>query len=578
MNLFEFIRNSLQIENVVSNYTALKRMGGYLKGSCPFHSEKTASFTVTPHKGIFYCFGCHASGDVVGFIARIEQCTQIEAAKIIVERFGLQIPEQLQQQLHQSPTQTADRQRYFLLMECLRQWLSQELSTQSSAINYLRDRGLDSNIILQYGLGFFPAGPEGLKRLSNWLTTKNFLLQELVDHGVLVQKGRQLYSPFEDRILFPIYDSVGRCCAFGGRIFIPQDDRSKYYNSRENDYFTKGSLLYGLAQAKIAMQSSQEAFLVEGYMDCLAMIQHGYPQTVATLGTAVTPEHLKLLSRHIERLYVIFDGDKAGQEAMIRLTQMCWNVNIELKVVVLPPDQDPASYLQQHETLADPLRSAQDIFSYFISRTTSGYPRLSLKQKLARIAEVLQVLASIEDELKQAVLLQVASQQTGLSVEVLDRSLHRVRISSITDQHAQKSATTIELPLADQQLIAACINEPTEISRVIKDPIMRMVNALTCDILERLNDPAYWDGQTIRTAQAFMGYEEILHQIQTNIRGTPTIASALAAMYRIHFKQLSSAYRQEISQAQLQNNKQRVDELLTSLQELKTLMMNQGAL
>ena len=169
--------------------------------------------------------------------------------------------------------------------------------------------------------------------------------------GILSESKNALYSPFEDRIMFPITDNLGRFCGFGGRTFMPQDERPKYYNSKENNFFTKGSLIFGLNVAKRDIQHKEIVFVVEGYMDCIAMAQHGYTNTVATLGTACTLEHLKQLSRYASYVYVLYDGDAAGQSAILRLTELCWNVNMDLKVIRLPRQEDPASFLAKGKAL-----------------------------------------------------------------------------------------------------------------------------------------------------------------------------------------------------------------------------------
>lgn len=579
MNVFEFIRNNIAIETVVSQYTALKKMGGYLKGACPFHSERTASFTVTPHKGIFYCFGCHVTGDTVAFIAKVEQCSQIEAAQLLADRFGLTIPEELQQQLPQQ-RDPQEKQRYFTVMQTVQQWCMQELAQQTKAKEYLATRGLSPAIIARYRLGYFPAGATALKRLGALLQQAGFLLQDLIPLAILNERNRQLHSPFEERIIFPIHDHLGRCVAFGGRVFLPHDDRSKYYNSRENEHFTKGNLLYGLAMAKPAMQAEKHAFLVEGYMDCLTMVQYGYEQTVATLGTAVTPEHLKLLGRHIDQLYVLFDGDNAGQQAMMRLTQLCWDVNIDLKVVVLPSQEDPASYLQQYQTVAEPLKSAQDIFSFFISRASRDYQRASLKQKLATVHDILRAITMVDDELKRAVLLQLASQQTGLPFATLQRACHTTgnHQPAVADESVESMGLS-SIPDVEQVLIAACLQDQSGAAMVGNDPITQLFVPQTVALLYALQNPLVWQQQICDIAKVPEPHTLLLQQIVARHQAVIPLNQALAQCYRLYWKRLSDLLKQEIAQAQQNQDKERVDELLTQLQQLKTsIMSRQGAL
>jgi DNA primase len=209
------------------------------------------------------------------------------------------------------------------------------------------------------------------------------------------------FSPFEERIIFPICDHLGRYCGFGGRIFKEHDARAKYYNSKESAHFIKGSLLFGLEQAKKEMQKSGTVFLVEGYTDCITMAQYGYTNTLATLGTACTLEHLSALARYVQRVFVIFDGDKAGNDAIIRLTKLCWQVDMELYVICLPSGDDPASFLSKQNSLEPFIQQAQDIFLFFIKTLGEGFTNQPLANKLARIRQLLPSLAIFNSRISQ---------------------------------------------------------------------------------------------------------------------------------------------------------------------------------
>src|SRR3990167_4037364 len=311
MNLFSYIKQKTPILDVVSQYVSLKRAGMYWKSSCPFHAEKTASFTVSPHRDIFYCFGCHKGGDAIEFICAMEQCSPLEAAKFLAERHQIAIPQELASPQQEQSTSRDEKKRYFELSRLVADWCHEQLKKHVPALRYIAQRGITEEQVDRFCLGYLPACATALKELIKCAHQQAFSVQELYDMHFIFENRGLAHSPFEQRILFPIQDHLGRFCGFGGRIFLPGDERPKYYNSHDTPYFQKGSLLFGMDKAKKSIQQQGYAFLVEGYTDCIAMVQHGQTNTVATLGTACTLEHLQLLSNHAEKVYVLYDGDSA---------------------------------------------------------------------------------------------------------------------------------------------------------------------------------------------------------------------------------------------------------------------------
>ncbi len=433
MNIFSFIKSRVSINDVVSEYTTLHKAGSYFKSRCPFHHEKTASFTISPDKDIFYCFGCHTGGDAISFIAKVENCTPIEAARFLAERHQIQLPEDLD-----LPDQTQTKEeklQYYDVCRAFASWCNSQLQKHPRVVQYLQERGINKEQIDHFTLGFFPGGLSSIKQCITALTQKQILADDLIQANIIMRGKSVLYSPFEDRIIFPIKDHLGRFCAFGGRVFKPHDTRPKYYNSRENDFFTKGSLLFGLDSAKKNIQNTKTVFLVEGYTDCIAMVQYGYTNAVATLGTACTQQHLKLLSRYANYLYVLYDSDTAGEQAILRLTKLCWQANMELKVIHLPIGQDPASFLTAGNHLQSRIEQAQDIFEFFISSISREFSVKPLQEKVMSIRALITTIQSIDDPLKQDMLLQSASRAFDIPIESLTRELQQQ-----TDKSAPKKS------------------------------------------------------------------------------------------------------------------------------------------
>jgi DNA primase len=463
MNLFSFIKSKVSIVDVVNEYTHLKRAGIYWKAHCPFHNEKTASFTVSPHKEIFYCFGCHATGDVISFISRMENCTPVEAVKHLAERYHIDIPSDLVAPEQEGFTQKKDS--YFDLCHSVATWANEQLWASTYALEYVRSRGINQQSINNFMLGYFPGGIRSIKGFLNYMSQRNVLAQDLVEAHILAEGSHVMYSPFEERIIFPIKDHLGRFCGFGGRVYKSDDTRPKYYNSREGPYFAKGTLLFGLDLAKKSVQESEMIFMVEGYTDCVAMAQHGYPNTVATLGTACTLEHLKLISRYANTVYVIYDGDTAGQQAMLRLAQLCWQCSLELYTIILPPADDPASLLTRGESLAPYVTKAQDIFSFFVTHLGAQFELKPLQEKMRLSERIIELLSHVDNHLKQDFLIQKAAKVLQVSFDSLKREVvrmcqqdKRTDLGIIPTQERPHTETEVGPSRLEKRIFIAIIN------------------------------------------------------------------------------------------------------------------------
>jgi len=464
MNLFSFIKERVSILDIINEYVTLKRAGGYYKGTCPFHHEKTASFTVSPDKAIFYCFGCHLSGDVISFTAKIENCSQKEAAQLLAERYQIDLPQNIS--FDATEKKNEEKNHYFSICKAVALWCYEQLHKNQPALSYFQSRNFNQNSINYFTLGYFPSGSASINNLLYSMKKESILAQDLIDANIIAQGRTTLYSPFEERLIFPIQDALGRYCGFGGRTFKSHDTRPKYYNSRENDYFIKGSLLFNLDRAKKSIQETGNIFLVEGYTDCMAMVQHNYPNTVATLGTACTVEHLKQLARYAEHLFVIYDNDNAGQQAILRLTEMCWLVNLELKVIILPPNQDPASFLGNGGNLLSLIHGAQDIFLFFIDSLGEKFINKPLNQKLNITRSFLNIIANITDPLKKDILLQKAAKTFDIPFESLKKELDQI------DSAAPSAQPSIKKNVVEQA------NAPSTLEKRIFCAIMNNIQLL----------------------------------------------------------------------------------------------------
>ncbi len=572
MNLFDYIKERVAMVDVAREYVSLKKAGIYYKGCCPFHQEKDASFTVSPHKGIFYCFGCHATGDAISFIAQIEGCNQFDAAKLLIEKYQLDIPAELLNEKHKTNVSFDEKNRYFNLCSLVVKWCQEELKKSSFAQQYLTTRNLESKIIDLFEIGYFPSGTYQIKAFIRFMHNNGFLLQDLIDAYIIIEGKGALYSPYEERIIFPISDHLGRHCGFGGRIFKENDERAKYYNSHENNFFNKGSLLFGLQQAKKAIQSTNTVFLVEGYTDCLMMAQNGYPQTVATLGTACTHNHLQKLTHYTETIYVLFDGDNAGFQAMLRLTQLCWDVNIDIRVICLPKNEDPASFLGGGKDLSVHINQSLDIFTFFIQYSTSQFKNQTLKKKIVIIREILNIISTIDDKLKQTLLLQDAALKLNLPLEILKNECN-----NFYTELSPKQAPKIQVSVSEgeKKLFALILRQPQLLER---EEIMIICNAFSEPLKNILVHYQKLAHKSLSQLTELLTEEEkqlthaiiMAHDKEHNEQSDDIIKNFV----KRYWKKISAGTKEKIVQAQQINDEKQVKLLLHHMEDLKKKILN----
>lgn len=369
--------NRVDIVDVVGAYVPLKKGGANLLGLCPFHSEKTPSFTVSPTKQFYHCFGCGQNGTAIGFLMEYAGLSFVEAVKTLAQQVGMTVPEE-----HNAlpPIERAKQQaRSMALSEVMQQAFQhyrQALRTAPQAIDYLKNRGLTGEIAGRYGLGYAPNGWDGLR--TTFPDYESGVLDEsglVIDRSEEQGSSRKRYDRFRDRIMFPIRNSKGQTIGFGGRVM--GSGEPKYLNSPETPLFHKGSELYGLFEARQAIRESGYVLVTEGYMDVLALAQLGFPQTIATLGTACTPVHVQKLLRQTDCVIFCFDGDKAGQRAARRALDASLPLaadNKTIKFLFLPPEHDPDSYIRElgTENFEQSVKDAKPLSQFLLQEVSVG--------------------------------------------------------------------------------------------------------------------------------------------------------------------------------------------------------------
>ena len=353
----EKIYSAAKIEEVVSDYVTLKKRGANLIGLCPFHNEKTGSFTVSPSKGIYKCFGCGASGHAVGFIMEIEQCSYVEALKQLGKKYHIEVAER--ELTAEEQQRQDDRESMFVVNDFANKWFQEQLwdtqEGQAIGLSYFRERGLRDDIIKKYQLGYSPEKGNPLAKVLKSKGYQDKFITNDVDTRIGVgvvgksEDGR-LYDRFRDRVIFPIFTVSGKPVAFAGRILKKNEKVGKYVNSPDSIIYSKTNELYGLYQAKQAISRADMCYMVEGQMDVISMHQSGIENVVASGGTALTKPQIWLIKRFTSNITVLYDGDAAGIHAALRGIDMFLEAGFNVKVVLLPDGEDPDSYAQSHDS------------------------------------------------------------------------------------------------------------------------------------------------------------------------------------------------------------------------------------
>lgn len=576
MNLFSYIKQRLPILDVVSEYATLKKAGLYWKGCCPFHHERTASFSVSPHKEIFYCFGCHTGGDVISFIAKVEHCTPLEAARHLVDRYRIAVPQEI---TWEKSSQTHEaKSLYYLTCTVFAQWCEAELKKNSAAHAYLEQRHITQASCKEFSLGYCP---HDVKGLLNFAQKQGILAANFIDAHILMEGKQGLYSPFEERIIFPIRDPIGRFVGFGGRVFRTGDDRPKYYNSHDHTFFNKGTMLFGLDRAKKAIAQAETAFLVEGYTDLIVMNQHGFTNTVATLGTACTQEHLKNVARYAQKLLILYDGDAAGQNAVIRLAELCWNAALDPYVITLPSQDDPASFLLGGGDLSAKVEHASEIFSFILTHMGADFEQKSLQEKLAITKKILQIIIALPDPLKRDLLLTQASHAFSIPTQTLKEAfkITKEKTKEIVPP-AEAAKASFEISQLEKKLFSAILYHKEDIAEEDRELLRLWLPTNLKHLFESViaaktesdvNINALFEGVTDKEKELLSGL--MMEALQEQ---PASFQDLLLQYYKKQWKITIHNVKLRVYEAQQGGDVERVKKVLTDINELKKKMLRRG--
>ena len=421
------IIDTARIDEVVGDFVQLKKRGVNLLGLCPFHNEKTPSFTVSPAKGIYKCFGCGKAGNAVNFVMEHEKYSYPEALRYLANKYGIEVEEQ-----EPSPEEKqldTERDSLFSLNAFAQKFYSQILHDtdegKAIGLSYFIERGFREDIIQKFQLGFSPVAWDAFTQhaLKNGYAEKY-----LIDSGLTISKEGKLYDRFRERVMFPIHNLTGKVIGFGGRILTSDKTKPKYVNSPESEVYNKSKSLYGIWLARNSIVAKDNCYLVEGYTDVISLHQSGIENVVASSGTSLTTDQIRLISKYTHNITILYDGDPAGIKASFRGIDMILEQGMNVKIVLFPDGEDPDSYARKHRS-ADVeafIATAANDFIAFKTRLLLDETQNDPIKKAALIHEIIETISIIPDPIIRPLYVRECSEIMGIAEQTLMNELNRL--------------------------------------------------------------------------------------------------------------------------------------------------------
>jgi DNA primase len=465
----EEIKDRIDIVDLIQDYVQLKKAGQNWKGLCPFHAEKTPSFTVSPAKQIFHCFGCGSGGDIFTFLARSENLSFPEALRVLAKRAGVT--------LKTSPkeaAETGEKEPLFNMNKDAAWFFQQNLPKNSQAAGYLKGRGISDEVQKQFVLGY---ALNSWNSLLNFLTRKGYKPDMVRKAGLANQGPKGIYDVFRNRIMFPIYDLKGDVIAFGGRAI--DGSEPKYLNSPETPVFNKRRVLYGLNWAKDSVKDSGQVLLMEGYLDVITAHTFGFTNAVAPLGTACTQEHGKLIKRFAEEVIIVFDSDEAGNKAAKNAAGILLESGLNVKVLSIPGKEDPDSFLRKKgkEAFQAMLANPLSVIDFFMLQKGD-------KRIIAR--EAIETIAKAPDKILQGTYIKMLSEKLNVEERYVREEYQRIKKQLQGGYHKAAPATQPKpkaRPKNELYIIKLLLQRPEQAAEAckniasedFKDPVARSI-------------------------------------------------------------------------------------------------------
>ncbi len=585
------IRDTCNIVDIVGETVVLKKAGQNFVGLCPFHTEKTPSFTVSTHKQMFYCFGCGEGGNVFSFLMKHQGVSFPEAVKQLAERYGIQLPRR--EMSDKQKRRLSERDQMYQLNRLALEFFRHVLRKDKIGViarEYLKKRGFSADTATAFNIGY---APPGWDHLLGYVKHKRMPvpLAERVGLVVRRQSGQGHYDRFRGRIVFPICDSGGRVIAFGGRVL--NDDLPKYLNSPESEIYSKSRCLYGLDVARHHCRSSEQVYIVEGYFDVIALHQHGIRDAVATLGTSLTREHVHMVQGLVGangRAFLVFDSDEAGIKAAHRSVALFEKGFVDARVLVLPPGHDPDSFVFQHG--ADKLRQlaaeAKGLMTFLIDSAVSRHG-LSMEGRIRVLDEMAASLAALTDPGARSIYIKYLAETVDIDEAAI---LEKIKQVAGRPKHggaqemARRQAPAEQSKLApsqgspiERQLVAMMLQFPDilpemrkqKIVAMLEDPILQAIGQDALDGRERTGPEESGDASEYDVHRRLKAQLSI-QQEDWDYRGCMRTIRHFVSTKR---RQASAPLDAQIKQAEKNHDEERLQQLLREKQEQVIRVRNQ---
>jgi len=501
------VRAASDIVEVVSSTVRLKKRGKSYLGLCPFHTEKTPSFTVSPDKQMFHCFGCGTGGNVFTFLMKVEKVTFPDAVRVLAERAGIALPQQGgrdQDSVHE-PLFDACRRAAMFYHDALHRTPEGGL-----ALDYFHGRGFSDETIRTFGLGCSPNSWDGFLRFAQQEGMTTVVLEKA---GLAVRRddGSGFYDRFRGRAMFPILSTTGRTIGFGARKLRLDDPLAKYVNSPETPIYEKSKVLYGLSQTKEAIRADEAALLVEGYADFLSLYQAGIQNVVASSGTALTDDQIRLISRYATSIVLVYDADSAGSKAMMRGVDLIIGHGLEVSVVQLPEGEDPDSFIRKRgaDAFVVLVKEARNFLDFKVDQFRSAGLLGSPEGQTRAIRSIVGTIATMNDELRRNLYIKHLAEKHGIYETVLFRELERQLAPAkgsgparrgdpparADDERAQEE----RMPLVERDLLRVMLEHGPDIINLVREEIASegftttTGSSLYAILLKRAENDLPWD-------------------------------------------------------------------------------------
>ncbi len=470
------------IVEVINDYVTLKKKGVNYQACCPFHNEKTPSFVVSPSKGLYKCFGCGKGGNAVSFVKEHENVTYPEALKIVAKKYGIEVKEK--EETEEDKIRSNNRESMFMLNSWASDYFANTLHNTEEGISiglsyFRQQRGFSESTIRKFGLGFCPSGGD---KMTQDALHAGYKEEFLLSTGLSIQRESDgaIFDRFRERVMFPVHNVSGRIVAFGGRTLRTDKKVAKYQNSPESEIYSKKNEIYGLFFAKKAIQQQNYAIMVEGYTDVISMHQSGVENVVASSGTSLTTEQIRLLARFTKNITVMYDGDSAGQHASLRGIDMILKEGLNVRVVLLPVEHDPDSFARSHsaEEVREYIKqNSQDFISYKAKLLLADAGNDPIKRSEV-VRDIVQSIAEIPDSIQRSFFIKECAQLMSTGEDILVSEVAKHRVNSLGDREAsefiQRESRQYwkrreEVPQSEENLIIGNLNIGSSLESIEKE-------------------------------------------------------------------------------------------------------------